>query len=87
MYSWDYTSDHHGNEGENGKRSYRYAKNRSSIVMEYKKALSMIMLLCIKQNLSNIWTSVHEKIKEPEPELKKKSIAYKKSVYLSNNLS
>ena len=45
-------------------RSYRYAKNRSSIVMEYKKALSMIMLLCIKQNLSNIWTSVHEKVKQ-----------------------
>ena len=31
---------------------------------ECKKCLSMMMLICIKQHLSNIWSSAHEKIKE-----------------------
>ena len=28
---------------------------------KYKKCLSIIMLICIKQHLSNIWSSIHEK--------------------------
>ena len=31
---------------------------------EYKKCLSMIMLTCIKQYLSNIWSSIHEEVKQ-----------------------
>ena len=28
---------------------------------KYKICLSMIMVICIKQQLSNIWSSIHEK--------------------------
>ena len=39
----------------------------------------MIMIICIKQHLSNIWSSIHENLSNFEAELKK-SVAYKKSV-------
>ena len=35
------------------------------------------MLICIKQHLSNIWSSIQEKLRNTEAELKK-SDAYKK---------
>ena len=35
------------------------------------------MFICIKQQLSNIWDSVHEKLSNTETELKK-SVGYKK---------
>ena len=38
----------------------------------------MMMLTCIKQHLSNTWSSIHEKITNTEIELKK-SVAYKKA--------
>ena len=44
------------NEAENKKRSQRYNINWPR--------LSLMMLLCIKQHLSNIWSSVHEKVKQ-----------------------
>ena len=31
---------------------------------EYKKYLSMMMSVCIKQYLSNLWSSIHEKAKQ-----------------------
>ena len=31
-----------------------------------------------KQHLSNIWSSIREKVKQTEAELKKKNVAYKK---------
>ena len=31
----------------------------------------MMILICIKQYLSNIWSSIHEKLSNSEPELKK----------------
>ena len=31
---------------------------------KYKKCLSKMMLTCIKQHLSNIWSSIHEKVKQ-----------------------
>ena len=31
---------------------------------KYKMCLSMIMVICIKQHLSNIWSSIHEKVKQ-----------------------
>ena len=37
----------------------------------------MIMIICIKQHLSNIWSSIHENLSNTEAELKK-SVAYKK---------
>ena len=57
------------------KRSHRYdingpkARNGNKYI-KHKKFCKMIMLICIKQLLSNIWSSVHEKVKEAE--LKKK---------------
>ena len=39
----------------------------------------MMMLLCVKQNLSNIWSSIHEKVKQHRGWVEK-SVAYKKSV-------
>ena len=31
---------------------------------KWKKCLSIMMLVCIKEHLSNIWSSVHEKVKQ-----------------------
>ena len=50
-------------------RSHRYNINRPMSrhghkYSKYKKCLSMMMLLCIKQHLSNIWSSIHEKVKQ-----------------------
>ena len=39
------------------------------------------MLICIKQHLSNIWSSIHEKLRTTEAELKK-SVAYEKACIL-----
>ena len=44
---------------------------------KYKKGLIMMMVICIKQHLRNIWSSTHEKLSKTEAELKK-SVAYKK---------
>ena len=49
---------------------------------KYKTCLSIIMIICIKQHLSNIWSSIHK----VEVELKK-SVAYRKSVYCGKDLS
>ena len=50
-------------------RSHRYNINRprSRYGHKYskcKKCLSMMIVICIKQHLSNIWISVHEKVKQ-----------------------
>ena len=46
-----------------------------------KNCLSMMMLICIKQHLSNICRSIHEKVKQ-HWDWVEKSVAYKKSMYL-----
>ena len=38
------------------------------------------MLICIKQHLSSIWSSIHKNVRNTEAELKK-SVAYKKRVF------
>ena len=48
-----------------------------------KKCLSMVMLICIKQHLSNIWTSIHEKVKQHWGWIEK-SVAYKKASSYAN---
>ena len=53
---------------------------------KYNKCLSMMVLVCIKQHLSDIWSLVHEKVKQHWVWVKK-SVAYKKSVYLTNHLA
>ena len=49
----------------------------------YKKCLTMMMLICIKQHLSNLSISIQEMLSNAEAELKK-SLAYKKSVCIAN---
>ena len=49
-------------------KSYTYDINRLKSrhghkYSKYKTCLSMIMLICIKQHLSNIRNSIHEKVK------------------------
>ena len=38
------------------RHGYKYSK--------YKKCLTLMMLICIKQHLSNIWSSIREKVKQ-----------------------
>ena len=50
-------------------RSHRYDINRSRSKhghkdSKYKKCLSMMMLICVEQHLSNIWSSIHDKVKQ-----------------------
>ena len=49
---------HNENEDENEKRLHRYDINRSGLrhghkYSKFKKCLGMMMLICIKQHLSN----------------------------------
>ena len=49
--------------------SYRYDINRHRPrhrhkYTKYKMCLSIIMVICVKQHLSNIWSSIHEKVKQ-----------------------
>ena len=87
LYSWDFTFNHNENEDENWKSSHRYDINRPRSrhghkYSKYKKCLSMIMLLCIRQRLSNTWSSIHEKVKQHWGWVKK-SVAYKKKASTS----
>ena len=41
-----------------------------------------MMLICIKQQLSNIWSSIHEKVKQHWGSVKKKTFCLYKSVHL-----
>ena len=46
-------------------RSHRYDINRPKPgYSTYKKSLQMLQLICIKQHISNIWSSVYEKAKQ-----------------------
>ena len=65
--------------------SCRYRINRTSPrhghkYTKYKMCLSMMMVVCNKQHLSNIWSWIHEKLKQPWG-WAEKSVVYKKSVY------
>ena len=71
LFKWVYMM----NDNENKTRprhGHKYPKN--------KMCLSMIMLVCIKQHLSNIWSSIHEKVKQHWGWIKKKCVAYQKNL-------
>ena len=68
-------------------RSHRYDINRPRPRHEhkytiYKVCLNILMATCIKQHLSNIWSSIYEKVKQRWGWVEK-SVAYKKSVQFS----
>ena len=63
-------------------KSYRYDINRprprhGHKYAKYKICLSIMMVICIKKHLSNIWNSIHEKVKQHWVWVEK-SVAYKK---------
>ena len=65
---------------------HRYDKNKSESrqghkYSKYKKCVSMMMFLCIKQHLSKIWSSIYEKVKQKWGWAEKKRCLYKKSTY------
>ena len=52
---------------------------KKSVYTRYKMCLSIIIVTHIKHYLSNIWNSIHEKVKQLWDWVKK-SVAYKKSL-------
>ena len=54
---------------------YRPRSRNEHKYSKYKKCLGMMMIKCIKQHLSNIWSSIHEMLSNTEAELEK-SVAY-----------
>ena len=68
-------------------RSHKYDINRPSSkhghkYSKYKKCLNMMMLMCIKQHLSNIWGSFQEKVKQHWGWVQKKALLPKKACIL-----
>ena len=66
-------------------RSHRYVINRPRSrhrrkYSKYKKCLSIMMRICIKQHLSSIWSSIHEQVKQQWGWVEKKALLIKKSV-------
>ena len=45
---------------------------------KYKMCLSIVMVICIKQRLSKIWSSIHEKVKQYWVWVEKKALLIKK---------
>ena len=76
LYSWDYMINHDRYDLNRPWSRRKCSKN--------KKCLSKMMLLCIKQHLSNIWSSIYEKVKQHQL---KKALLIRKSVYLFRVLS
>ena len=69
---------------KNSSKRYDTNRPRASYGQKYSKhktCLSIMMVICIKQHISNIWGSVHEKVKQHWGWIEK-TVAYKKSVYL-----
>ena len=50
---------------------------------KYEKCRSMMVLICFKQHLSNIWSSIHDKIKQQWGWVEKNRCLYKKSVEIA----
>ena len=72
LYSCDYKINHIDINRPRSRYGHKYSK--------YKTCLCMIMIICIKQNLSNIWSSIHEKIKQHWGWVEKNGCLLKKSV-------
>ena len=69
------------------KRSHRYDKSSPKSrhghkYSKYKKCLCMMVLIRIKQHLSNTWSSIHEKFKQHWRLIEKRLKMIKKSMYI-----
>ena len=86
LYSWDYAINYIEKENENEKIDHidttqiiprcRHEHKFS----KYKKCLTMTMLVCIKEQLCNIWSSIHEKVATLRLSWKKALLMRKKRV-------
>ena len=56
---WDCTINHHEDDHIDKPR-YRH----DHIYSKYKKRLTMMMLICIKEHLSKMWSSIRVKVKQ-----------------------
>ena len=54
---------------------------------KYRKCLSMMMLIGIKQHLSNIWSSIHQNLKQHRDWVEKKCCLNKKACSIDWNIS
>ena len=64
-----YMINGNGNEAENENRSQRYdisgpRPRHGHKYAKYKMCLSIMMVVCNKQHLSNIWSWIQEKVKQ-----------------------
>ena len=69
LFERGYMINDNGNEATNEKWSHRCNITRprprhGHKYTKYKFCLSIMMAICVKQQLSNIWSSIHEKIKK-----------------------
>ena len=69
LFKWGYIINGNEKRLKTKNRWYRYDMNRSRIRHGYKSTkyqiyFSIMMVMYIKQYLSNIWTSIHEKVKQ-----------------------
>ena len=84
LFKWGYVIN--DNENEAGNEKYNINRSRPRYRhknAQYEICLSKIMVRCIKQHLSNIWSSIHEKVKQHWGWVEKKRCLYKKSVFLN----
>lgn len=61
---------------------YRPRSRNNSKYSKYKKSLTVMMLSCIKQHLSNIQSSIQKKV-EQHSGLIKKSVVYKETFHIT----
>ena len=54
------------------KKIYHLGLEVDANVIKYKVCLSIMIVICIKQHLSNVWSSIHANVSNTEAELKKK---------------
>ena len=72
------------------KRSHRYDINRPRPTnghkyTKYKMCLSVMMVICIKEHPNNIWSSIHEKVKQHWGWVEKKELLIKKKACRENS--
>ena len=72
------------NDNENRLHRYDINRTRTRHGHKYKMCFSIIMVICIKQQLSNMWSSSHEEFKQHWGWIEKKDyLSKKKRVCLS----
>ena len=72
------------------KRSHRYNINRPRPTNGHKytkckMCLCVMMVICIKEQLNNIWSSIHEKVKQHWGWVEKKELLIKKKACRENS--